>query len=323
VKFFKDKSPVFLSFLILSFLSGQLNAQELPLLTQNLTGAALYNPASSGFEKGTFSVGYRDTFSQMPSAPQTLVLSGASPLIARKIGISANAFHERVNFLSNTLLNLGFSYKIYQTKYNSLSAGISTELTCIRVRDDTNFEGGNHDPVLLYNNGRLNRADFGLGFYYQSQYIDIMLAAGRISSGWRSESKNLTTNLFASVRGKLPLFLSTDLFEPYVSLTRLSTSGNLISAGFFYTCFDLISIGIGYTSTDAVAYSLSVSIDENISVGYSIQDHFNSNGGLLGDSHELILKVEFNRGSKAKLPMNSKKKQKRNKRPSKFTGKNN
>jgi hypothetical protein len=85
----------------------------------------------------------------------------------------------------------------------------------------------------------------------------------------------------------------------------------------------VISIGIGYTSTDAVAYSLSVSIDENISVGYSIQDHFKSNGGLLGDSHEVILKVEFNQGSKEKLPMNSKKKQKRNKRPSKFTGKNN
>ena len=286
----------------------QSHSQDIPLLSQKITSNSAFNPAATGSDNGSISVSYRDNFSTVPNSPNTFLLSLSSPILVSKVGVTTNIFQDRVNFLSTTIVNLGISYRILHTKSGFLSAGLSTEMTYLRLVDDTNFDNGNLDPVLVENDGRLRNYDFGAGMLFTTQFFEVMFSANRLSSGWNKHSL-VGTNLFGSITGKLPLFSTDDLFEPYLIFRKLSSGNNYFSTGFYYTCFDRITAGLGFASGRSINYYSSFRVDENISLGYAIQDYFGRGSKSLGLSHEVIIRVDFNRKSKEKLRIYNRPKQ--------------
>lgn len=289
--------------LIFTTIIGTLSAQDIPLLTQKLSNAFIYNPAVAGYQRGNIALSYHKSFSALQDAPKTLLFSTHLPIKYLGIGTGLNIYQEEVNFLRTTFLSAAFSYRIIQTKYSALSLGLNSEWNYIRVIDETNFDDGNLDPVLIANNGRISHVDFGAGIHYENGGLKTGFAVNRISSSWKHQKVNqFALNYSAYLKASIPLTAGRDILEPYLSIRKLSTSEKLIiDGGIFYTIDNSLTLGFGARSGLILSYNLSFRVNRNLQIGYALEDYKRSVSRYLGNSHEVVIRYEFDTKEPNKL----------------------
>ncbi len=287
----KQRLLCIVSFLILLLSSG--NAQDIPLFSQKLTNAFIYNPSFAGNSYGSATLSHRQSFGNVQGAAKSNFLSIHTPIKGHRFGMGLNVFQEEVNFVSNLYASGAFAYHIRLNGTDMLSMGVSAEFNRIG-HNINNVIGSLEDPVLSETNSAY---DFSFGANYSNDYLKVGLSVNRLATSFGiDKNANLLSNFYtAYVQGTLPLRGGKDLIEPLFNFRKYSDINNTWGVGLFYTYDGLFVLGGGLRKGDVISATAGFKILDKLLIGYSYEFVNNDIGSDIGASNEFTLRFDFNK----------------------------
>ena len=165
------------SILIVAILLGSITAkaQQLPLISNYLNTAYLFNPAFSGIDgKTEITVLNRRQWTDVQGSPETQFMSFNGNQNDLKFGYSGYAFNDVTDIVSRSGFYGSYAWHVKFSDENSLSLGMgggyvnnTINIAGIRVQDEL-------DPVLY---SQLNRGTFDLNFGFNLKFGDFNIGA--------------------------------------------------------------------------------------------------------------------------------------------------
>jgi type IX secretion system PorP/SprF family membrane protein len=273
------------------------HAQDIPLFTQKLTNAFLYNPSVAGNTLGSITLSRRQYWTGIQGSPNTTLLSAHLPVNGYRFGTGLTVYQDNVG-VSQTLSASGaFAYHLILPSRQSFSLGVAAEYYNYRVvpsRVDVQAAGWS-DPVLVSKYTGVNGVDFSAGISYYARYLRAGASINRISGWLGSKHKNLFQPFFTSyVQGMLPLADKRHVVEPMFTYRSLSPVSSVLEGGLYYTYNKKITFGASYRTGKVISVATSFQVYKNLTVGYSNELFVSQRNAGLGTSHEVVLRFDFN-----------------------------
>uniref|UniRef100_UPI0040475285 PorP/SprF family type IX secretion system membrane protein n=1 Tax=Roseivirga sp. TaxID=1964215 RepID=UPI0040475285 len=166
--------------LALMTLSNGLKAQQVPLYNQYFQQRFLAYASQSAFvERPALSVVYRGQFSGIEGAPKAYAVSYANKL-GTDMGFGLNITGNDIGFISQTKVQGGLSYALYNKGSHSLSLGALAGISLFSINEDIISPESFNDPLLvdlIGNNGAALGIDFSISYKYKDFGIDVAAPA--------------------------------------------------------------------------------------------------------------------------------------------------
>jgi type IX secretion system PorP/SprF family membrane protein len=272
-------------------------AQDIPLFTQKLSNAFLYNPSVAGNTLGSVTLSRRQYWTGVQGSPNATLLSAHLPINGYRFGTGLAIYQDNVG-VSQTLSASGaFAYHLILPSRQSFSLGVAAEYYNHRVvpsRVDVPAAGWS-DPVLLSKYAGVNGVDFSGGISYYSRYFRAGASINRISGWLGSENKNPFQPFFtATAQGILPLADKRHVLEPMLTYRSLNPVSSLLEGGLYYTFDKKFTIGASYRTGKVVSVATSFQVYKNLTIGYSNELFTSQLNAGLGTSHEVAVRYDFN-----------------------------
>ena len=297
--------------------SWTVQAQQLPLVSNYLNTAHLFNPAFSGLDwKTEITVLNRRQWTDIQGAPETQFMAFNGNREDLKFGYSGYAFNDVTDIVSRAGFYGSYAWHVKFTDQNSLSLGLGAgyvnntiNVGGIRVQDDL-------DPVLF---SALNRAKFDLNFGFNLKFGDFSFGAAvpNILAPKVDFSDNYVISPFQYqymrhyvVNTQYDVNLQKGLMtlSPFVTVRANEVTIPQVDAGLMFNHKEYFFIGAAYRSSYAVTANTGVHLTENITLGYAYDFSLNTYGFALGNSHEFMLRYSFGESKKDKRLENELKK---------------
>lgn len=284
--------------IILSLPFTGLVAQDIPLFSQKLTNAFIYNPAMAGQSFGSLTASYRTNYSGVGQTFNNKFLSLQSPFLDGRVGAGVSVFQENVNVMTNSYFSGAFAYHLPVGRFNTLSMGIGAEYNSLRLNmNSLSSLIDASDEVLVRYSNTTGKPDFSFGLMFQNQYLIGGVSANRLSTAWFQEDslKSLSNFYTVYLQGKLPLRGDQDMLEPYFAYRKFSESNQTVDLGLFYTFNSKILIGAAMRNWTVLSATAGFYVTKNLLLGYSREMIFGDVGGFVGSSNEFTLRLDFNK----------------------------
>ena len=297
--------------------SWTVQAQQLPLVSNYLNTAHLFNPAFSGLDgKTEITVLNRRQWTDIQGAPETQFMAFNGNREDLKFGYSGYAFNDVTDIVSRSGFYGSYAWHVKFTDQNSLSLGLGAgyvnntiNVGGIRVQDDL-------DPVLF---SALNRGKFDLNFGFNLKFGDFSFGAAvpNILAPKVDFSDNYVISPFQYqymrhyvVNTQYDVNLQKGLMtlSPFVTVRANEVTIPQVDAGLMFNHKEYFFIGAAYRSSYAVTANTGVHLTENITMGYAYDFSLNTYGFALGNSHEFMLRYSFGESKKDKRLENELKK---------------
>lgn len=282
-------------FTLLLILLGLQSAagQDIPMFSQKLTNAFIYNPSFAGNGKGSITYSYRSNYSGVKGAPRNNFVSLHTPFANYRFGIGVNLFQEEVAAIKSTYGSLALAYHINFDRYSALSFGLAGEYNMLRLSNELISQNDGSDLILSRYGKGINTPDFSFGVNYQNRYIKVGFSANRLKTAWfqSDSSKNLANYYSASLQGTIPFGNSS--LEPYLAFRKFSESNQGFNVGLYYNHNKKITAGIAGRSGGVLNATLAYNITPAVMVGYTRETILGSVGGYTGSSNEFVLRLDF------------------------------
>ena len=281
------KNLVYILTLLLILTNGRLYAQDIPLFSQKLTEAFIYNPSLAGQESGSVTFAHRGAFNKIEGSSKMNYLGFNMPIRENNFGVGINIFNEKVNFLSNTFISAAFAYHINIKSNQLFSMGVSAEYNFIRPDLDLVVGDVTDEMLHLLDIGDYDKPDFSAGLSYKHPYFKLGIAANRLATALdRKNVENVLSQYYtAQASGLLPVRGGDDLFEPTITFRKFSEISHIWDFGLYYTYNNLFLLGtsvrMGSSNTFADVESNGVNMF-NITAGVKVMKQF-----LLGFSTDV------------------------------------
>lgn len=274
-------------------LNSAVQAQDIPMYTQQLTHSFLYNPAIAGNTFGSLTYSYQQAYSKVSNAPKSHFLSFHAPLVKHKFGMGVNVFQEEVNFMKNTYLAAAFAHHIRFGR-NMLSMGVSGEFNMMRLNGNTNSNP--EDPEYLRLANGIDDMDFSAGLVFQSTFFRVGASANRMATAWiKNENSQVLSSYFTTfAQGMIPLRGGEDILEPTITYRKFSETNNTLDVGLFYTYDNRFTAGAGWRNSDAATFVAAVRITPKFLVGYSYEMFMGDLRSQVGGTNQITLRLDFN-----------------------------
>ncbi|AYB31246.1 PorP/SprF family type IX secretion system membrane protein [Chryseolinea soli] len=273
------------------------HAQDIPLFTQKLTNAFLYNPSVAGNTLGSITLARRQHWKGIQGSPNSTLLSAHLPVNGYRFGTGLTVYQDNVGVSQTLSANGAFAYHLILPSRQSFSLGVSAEYYNYRVvpsRVDVQATGWS-DPVLLSRYTGVNGVDFSAGVSYYSRYLRAGASINRISGWLGSEHRNLFQPFFTGfVQGILPLADKRHGVEPMLTYRSLNPESALLEGGLYYTFDKKITLGASYRTGKVVSVATSFQVYKNLTIGYSNELFASQRNVGLGPSHEIAVRFDFN-----------------------------
>ena len=294
--------------LLAVLLSGSAFGQQLPLVSNYLNTAYLFNPAFSGIEgKTEITVLNRRQWTDIQGAPETQFMSFNGNQNDLKFGYSGYAFNDVTDIVSRSGFYGSYAWHVKFSDQNSLSLGMGAgyvnntiNVGGIRVQDEL-------DPVLY---SQLNRGKFDLNFGFNLRFGDFNIGAAvpnllapavDFSDNFNSPfqyqyQRHYVVNTQYDVQMQKGLMT----LSPYVTVRANEVTIPQVDAGLMFNHKEYFFVGAAYRSSYAVTGNAGVHLTENITMGYAYDFSLNTYGFALGNSHEFMLRYSFGESKKDK-----------------------
>ncbi|MFT4838098.1 MAG: type IX secretion system PorP/SprF family membrane protein, partial [Oleispira sp.] len=136
------------------------NAQQDPQYTQYMYNQNIINPAYAGTQDGVnITALYRQQWSGITGAPETITLSGSTPL-GERLGLGLSIISDNIGPVSETNAYGDFSYKLQVGEKTTLALGLKAGLTFFDVNLNTVQTTQPGDPLF---SEELNETYLNLG----------------------------------------------------------------------------------------------------------------------------------------------------------------
>lgn len=299
------------SILIVAVLLGSVTAkaQQLPLISNYLNTAYLFNPAYSGIDgKTEITVLNRRQWTDVQGSPETQFMSFNGNQNDLKFGYSGYAFNDVTDIVSRSGFYGSYAWHVKFSEENSLSLGMGAgyvnntiNIAGIRVQDEL-------DPVLY---SQLNRGTFDLNFGFNLKFGDFNIGAAVpnllapaidfsdnyiISPFQYQYMRHFVVNTQYDVQMQKGLMT----LSPYLTVRANQVTIPQIDAGLMFNHNEYFFVGAAYRSSYAVTGNAGVHLTENITMGYAYDFSLNTYGFALGNSHEFMLRYSFGESKKDK-----------------------
>lgn len=299
------------SILIVAVLLGSVTAkaQQLPLISNYLNTAYLFNPAFSGIDgKTEITVLNRRQWTDVQGSPETQFMSFNGNQNDLKFGYSGYAFNDVTDIVSRSGFYGSYAWHVKFSDENSLSLGMGAgyvnntiNIAGIRVQDEL-------DPVLY---SQLNRGTFDLNFGFNLKFGDFNIGAAVpnllapaidfsdnyiISPFQYQYMRHFVVNTQYDVQMQKGLMT----LSPYLTIRANQVTVPQVDAGLMFNHNEYFFVGAAYRSSYAVTGNAGVHLTENITMGYAYDFSLNTYGFALGNSHEFMLRYSFGESKKDK-----------------------
>ena len=259
---------------ILLFFSVTVTAQQEQLYTQFMFNKQLFNPAYVGNEdvaSGTLLL--RDQWNGFTGAPKTQLLSFATPLNDKKIGVGINLINHKIGLNKRLTIEGMYAYRI-NTDYGNFSLGLQGSIRKydLDFRDASIVTTQSIDLDPTINPVRLtkNIFNFGFGLYFN-------------------------TNLYY-IGASIPRLAQANLdFDSNGEITEESRHIYLMGGGAF-----VINPTITFRPQLLFKYATNAPYDLDINAGLTFKEKYTTaityrtggNRGGIGESIDLIFSIQ-------------------------------
>lgn len=284
--------------LILILLSFGIKAQELPVLIQKYTDGLAYNPSISGLYGSSYDFAYQNRWTGIGEPYSMAYMGMQTPINQGSLGASFNVFYENVNFLKTVDLSASLAYHILLDNNMVVSLGLNGEYASTSL-DINNVEVNDVDDPTLMNFNNVNKIDFAFGANFRSDYFQFGASANRLLTLLKSEENQTQSDLAfrefftAYAAGFLPLMDGRDILEVRSSYRRLLNQKSLIDLGVFYEYNQKFMLGFTYRTNSSVHAAASITLMDNLTIGYARELVVGEFSGQLGASDEIVLRYTF------------------------------
>ena len=291
-------------------------AQQLPLISNYLNTAYLFNPAYSGIEgKTEISVLNRRQWTDIQGAPETQFMAFNGNRDDLKFGYSGYAFNDQTDIVARSGFYGSYAWHVKFTDRNSLSLGLGAgyvnnniNVAGIRVPDEL-------DPVLF---SALNTGKFDLNFGFNLQFGDFSFGAAvpnllapkvDFSNNYLGPMQyHYMRHYVVNTQYDVNLQKGLMTLSPFITIRANEVTIPQVDAGLMFNHKEYFYVGAAYRSSYAVTANIGLHLTENITFGYAYDFSLNTYGFALGNSHEIMLRYTFGESKKDKRLENELKK---------------
>jgi type IX secretion system PorP/SprF family membrane protein len=291
-------------------------AQQLPLISNYLNTAYLFNPAYSGIEgKTEISVLNRRQWTDIQGAPETQFMAFNGNRDDLKFGYSGYAFNDQTDIVARSGFYGSYAWHVKFTDRNSLSLGLGAgyvnnniNVAGIRVPDEL-------DPVLF---SALNTGKFDLNFGFNLQFGDFSFGAAvpnllapkvDFSDNYLGPMQyHYMRHYVVNTQYDVNLQKGLMTLSPFITVRANEVTIPQVDAGLMFNHKEYFYVGAAYRSSYAVTANTGLHFTENITLGYAYDFSLNTYGFALGNSHEIMLRYTFGESKKDKRLENELKK---------------
>ncbi|MGH1339592.1 MAG: PorP/SprF family type IX secretion system membrane protein [Aureispira sp.] len=315
--------------LIILWTGKQIQAQQMPLLSEFLHSPALINPAMIGWEDLTaITAAYRHQWTGLENNPITFALNFRHFDEDRNMAFGGGLTHDQTGPTSFTGLNVQYAYHL---KFNSerrkadkrhrLSIGLSLSANQYRLDGSKLRYNDIDDPLIVTSQTTTILPDAGVGvFYYNDLYYFGISVPQLIAMNVRFESDNALSNIRRVAHFYFNAGAKIKLQSPEKSVLRSSTYERaehlLLPSLWFryapnsplnihlhlrYLWRQQLGLGVSVSTDGTLGFDATVQIKQRFRVGYAFSVPLGDISPYVGSNHELMLTYIFGSNGKGWL----------------------
>lgn len=267
----------------------------------------LHNPSLAGVQqdetiKGVVGASYRQQWSGISGAPQTVTLFGSFKLPKQKIGIGGYLYNDKTGPTSRTGIQLSLAKHIVFNDGGIFSLGIESRFQQYSIDRAKLSESIGNDPVLGASDNRF-KYDAGFGISYTNKQWQLGASVSQLVQSQldfysgnltRTEEARLYRHYYFHGRYNWNVDGNTTI-TPNLMVIYLPNAPTEVVGGARVEHNKLLWWGLGYRSTQSWLLSAGLHIKEKFTLGYSY-DIYRTPVGLFNggnSAHEFLLRYNF------------------------------
>ncbi len=281
--------------------SSKIFAQQEPQFTQYMYDLVSVNPAYAGTNDRLNALMLtRQQWVGLDGAPVTYVLSVHSPIINYNMGLGLSVITESYGPVSNTYVNLNYSYRVKLDQKLTLAMGLKAGIYNYYANlTSLDVSKVGEDPIFQDNLVKTLTPNVGLGFYlFHKDYYAGIAAPKLIESELSSSatSDNTMSDLkrhFYIIGGYTYQIDKEWIVKPSMLMKVVAgapLSVDLTAQGGYQ---DKYWLGLSYRYGDAIAVLLDYQVMPYLLVGYSYDYTLTNLSNYNSGTHEVLLSFNF------------------------------
>lgn len=302
------KKLILLAFAFSLFIES--NAQQLPLFSQYYFNSFIYNPSHTGLDKGT-SIGLvaRKQYTGLSNAIGTYAATLQSRGEENKAGFGLYFYNDNTNLFRTNSITGSYGYHVDLDDDKILSFGLGLSAIDNRFNANNFNLMSDNDPVvqLLGSEGGVT-VDANIGANMQLGNFSLGLANLQILQNQNAFSNNLNQKSYYTLARHWMLNIGYVFeineewnLEPLVLYRKTQTAQGQADVNLFLNWLDKGYVGLAYRDGMSFSSMLGAQITPNITAGYAFDLTTNSMRSALGNTHEIMLKFDLDKGKRGTL----------------------
>lgn len=290
----------YLSVAMLFFAATSMYAQKEPQYTQYMYNIGSFNPAYVGsVEDPEIMSLYRAQWIDVPGAPTTIRIGANIPFSNEKTGLGFNAYSDKLGPMSQTLVNISYSYQVKLSDNAKWSFGINAGGSFLDVdfaKGDFEFE---NEPAIIDNQYNEFYPIIGAGtfVYAEDWYLGLSVPNLLTSTLYNDEVAVIEEDKTqVNFIGGLVFDLSDELkFKPAFLVNYITDSPVNVNLSTNFLIHDKFTLGASYRFDNAVSGLAGFQVSNSMFIGYSYDYSTNAFKNYNDGSHEVVLKFYLGR----------------------------
>ena len=275
-------------------------SQKEPQFTQYMYNIGSFNPAYVGTVETPEVLGfYRAQWIEVPGAPRTLRFGANLPLKNEKMGLGFNVINDGLGPVSQTFIDIAYSYQVNLSEDSWLSFGIDGGAALLNVDySEGNFQNPG-EPLLFGEEGSFFHPSIGAGLFLYSQdwYLGASIPNFLTNGIFNDEVATLVEDSiqFNFIGGYVFQIADRSKFKPAFLINYLNGAPVNVNLSANFLFRDAFTIGASYRFNNAVSGLAGFQVSPGMFLGYSYDYNANLLGEFNNGSHEVILKFFLGR----------------------------
>ncbi|WP_298502134.1 type IX secretion system membrane protein PorP/SprF [uncultured Maribacter sp.] len=290
--------------LFVSFVGATtIQAQKEPQYTQYMYNIGGFNPAYVGTVEGPeISAAYRAQWIDIDGAPRTIRLGLNFPMLNKKNGLGFNIVNDQIGPLTQTYIDLAYSFQVKVTDETKLSFGIDAGGSFLNLDFAKGTFENPGEPILDRETVSKFYPTVGAGlFMYGNQWYIGASAPNFLTDGIYNEdvATIVEDKIQFNFIGGYVFNLSDGLkFKPAFLINSLKGAPVNINVSANFLIKEAFTAGVSYRVDSAFSGLAGFQVSKNMYIGYSYDYSTNLLGEYNGGSHEVIFKFSLGRSKK-------------------------
>lgn len=299
---------VYVFLLVVMANSVMVFGQKEPQYTQYMYNIGSFNPAYAGTVETPEVVGlYRAQWIDIPGAPRTFRFGVNVPFSNEKTGLGFNVVSDQLGPLTQTYVDLAYSFQVQLNDNTKLSFGIDAGGSFLDVDLTKGSFEITPEPLLnsFTNNKFYPTIGAGTFLYSDDWYLGLSIPNFLTNGIYNDEVATLVEDKVQfNFIGGYVFDLSEKLkFKPAILVNYLQGSPVNLNLSTNFLINDSFTLGASYRVDNAVSGLAGFQISSGTFIGYSYDYNTNALGEYNNGSHEMILKFYLGKGgNKSRQP---------------------